>query len=220
MDEQLLLQESEMNKSLMTLTAVVGGLASSAASAAVQFSSVATDVGAGLVQHVVTLSTLGAGAKPIAALDLEFTGSVSQQGAPLITTFQDNNAVIPALGGVVNRDTQWLFNSATQLTAANGTRVNGHGNNSESAAYLSGIFGFVPVAGGGPGNIPVGAAGRGIAQIVLPAGQSATFAGQVSFDDGSFVNVTGVIPVPEPAALGFLTITLAGLTLGGRRRRA
>lgn len=207
-----------MNKSLMALTAVVGGLAPSAANAAVQFSSVAADIGGGLTQHVVTLASVGAGAKAIAALDLEFTGGFSQQGSPLNTTFEDNNAVIPALGGVINRDTQWLFNSATQLTAANGTRVNGHGNNSESAAYLSGIFGFVPVASGGPGNIPVGAAGRAVAQIVLPTGQSATFTGQVSFDDGSFVNVTGVVPVPEPAALGFLTVALTGLSLRRQRR--
>lgn len=170
---------------------------------------------------MVTLSAVGAEAKPIAAIDLEFAaGTLSQQnaGGALNTTFQDNNGVIPLTGGQVNRDTQWLF-SSTQLTTANGTRGNGHGFNSEGASWLSGVFGFVPTSSGGPGNIPVGTTGRPIAQLVLPSGESATYSGQVSYDDGSFVNVSGVVPAPEPAGLGFLTVAATGLVIRRRQQR-
>jgi hypothetical protein len=215
------LEESEMNKSVLLLTTLLSGLAASTAGASIVVSASPTDVGGGLTQYLLNFASTGAGAKPIAAFDIEFAAAtMSQQnaGGALDTTFQNNNGVIPALGGSVAKDSQFLFNTS-QLTLVNGTRGNGHGFNSEGSTFLSGIFGFVPASGGGPGNIPVGAAGRDIAQIVIPTGQSATYSGQISFDDGSFVNVGGAIPAPEPNAVGFLSVSLAGLGLNLRRRR-
>jgi hypothetical protein len=173
------------------------------------------DAGNGLVRYAVKLVSDGPGALPINALDLQFEGNLSQQGAPLNTTFNDNNALIPVVapGQSADRDSQWAYLSTT-LTLVSGNRTdNGRGRNSESTSYLSGVFGL-----GAANTIPVGPDGATIAQIVLPAGQTAHLFGSVSQQGGASVPLDATIPVPEPAGVA-VTGLAAAVTLWARRRR-
>ena len=113
-----------MNKSVLLLTTLLSGLAASTAGASIVVSASPTDVGGGLTQYLLNFASTGAGAKPIAAFDIEFAAAtMSQQnaGGALDTTFQNNNAVIPALGGSVAKDTQFLFNTLVQVGVDNVT---------------------------------------------------------------------------------------------------
>ena len=200
-------------KHLLAVAAVACGLAAaSGAKAEVTVQATGTDAGSGLVRYVIKLVSDGPGALPINALDLEVEGNLSQQGAPLNTTFNDNNALIAVVapGQSADRDTQWAYLSTT-VTPASGNRANGRARNSESAAYLSGVFGL-----GAANVIPVGPDGRTIAQIVIPASETATLFGSVSQQGGPSVAINAAIPVPEPAGAALLALTAAGLL---RRRR-
>src|SRR5690349_4535237 len=136
------LEESEMNRSVLLLTTLLSGLATaSTARAAIVVSASPLDVGGGLTQFTVNFASTGASAKPIAAFDIEFAAAtLSQQNAvgALDTTFQNNNGVIPALGGAVAKDSQFLFNTS-QLTLVNGTRGNTHPFHGEGNTFLSGV---------------------------------------------------------------------------------
>ena len=202
-------------QSLVAAAAVVCGLvASQGVRAEVTVQATGTDAGSGLVRYVIRLVSDGPGALPINALDLQFEGNLSQQGAPLNTTFNDNNALIPVVapGQSADRDTQWAYLSTT-LTQTSGNRANGRGRNSESASYLSGVFGL-----GATNVIPVGPDGRTIAQIVIPASETATLFGSVSQQGGPSVAINAVIPVPEPSGAGLFALA-AGAVLRRRRRR-
>ena len=198
----------------MGLTVAAIALAASPAGAEVTVQATGTDAGAGLVRYVIRLISDGAGALPINALDLQFEGNLSQQGAPLNTTFNDNNALIGVVapGQTADRDSQWSYLSTT-LTQTSGNRTNGRGRNSESTSYLSGVFGL-----GAANTIPVGPEGRQIAQIVLPAGESALLFGSISQQGGPSVPINTPIPVPEPVGVSVLGAAMIGFASRPRRR--
>jgi hypothetical protein len=208
-------------KKLKPLVAAVGvglGLACLAAPAhaAVTVQAAGTDAGNNLVRYVIKLVSDGPGALPINALDLQFEGNLNQQGAPLNTTFNDNNTLIPivAPGQSADRDSQWAYLSTT-LTLVSGNRDTGRGRNGESTAYLSGVFGL-----GAANTIPVGSQGAQIAQIVLPADETAHLFGSVSQQGGTSVPIDVIIPVPEPGLLGAYGFTAVAWLWRRRRKMA
>ncbi|MCC6682749.1 MAG: PEP-CTERM sorting domain-containing protein [Phycisphaeraceae bacterium] len=187
-----------MSRITTMLVAVAFVVMASAASAAINFSYVSDNVGAGLTRYTFTANSTVPG-HLVGGFDMTFTADSMNQLNPsgLPTIFQDNNASIISAGLDVNRDSQFLFLSS-EVTAPGGVAF-------ENGTQLRAAFVF-------PAGSPLPAQSINFAQIVVPTGtgNSIQWNGGVSIAGaGLFYNVSG--QVPEPATLALLSIGMAGL---------
>ncbi len=174
------------------------------------FSTTAVSKPGNLVQYTLHLNETGSSVG-VAGLSLTITPSAAghlNQVFPGSTRFQDNNALVTGFGADVSLDSQFLF------TTNNNTINTGPSPSQDDTNWPGGCICSIGHFGAAVVCL------RDIAQVVLPAEESATFTGQVTFFQGLEApqNVSGVIPVPEPAGLAF--IGLAGAGLFRRNRKA
>jgi PEP-CTERM motif len=133
-----------------------------------------------------------------------FFGPMNQiNPAGQATVYSDNNVLITALGGNPKQDSQFIVNTGSVVVPS--------GFAEEGSNILQGIWAHAA---------PVGTT-FDIAQLVIPKGAAATveFRGTISTLEGADIvdnNVSGTVPIPEPASLALIAIGLVGFF--GRKR--
>jgi hypothetical protein len=183
---------------------VIAGWIGSAVAAppVLTFSTTATPKPGNLVEYVLSLASTGGGAG-VAGFSLTITPNVPGHLNQVLggnSRFNDLNSLMPD----ATLDSQFAFSQN------DGTVNVGPSPSADTPSSLAAALSLI--------NAQFTTA-RPIAQVVLPAGEGATFNGQVTFFQGQDVpqNVTGTIPAPEPAGIA-LVATAAAAALRRRRR--
>ena len=169
----------------LVLAAAIVAVAFSGQAIAGNITVSATESASTLADHSVFTVSIASDSGPVNGVDISFNGAMNQVNPfTLPTIFQDNNAVLGAVGADASHDSQFLFAMADVLSL----------NTDEGGDFLRGAL--TNLAGLNDGT------SIAVAQLVIPAGGQVSYQGVVDDGSGVGIGVDGVIGgvVAEPMA--------------------
>jgi outer membrane protein assembly factor BamB len=141
------------------------------------------------------------GSRAIEGFEAHLQGPLNQVRRNRPSTFTDDNWLISRTGGLVEADSQFLFDSRQLLALEEAT---------EGPTSLEGHFLFAGLDAGRTGSFP-------LAQVVVPIGEQFTLEGFAYIGGQSVPLYLKVTAVPEPSGVIFTLLGLGGAFLYRRR---